>query len=92
VTAGEVPLDAVRQVPARLQLLKPGMSLSDALRTLGLEGLPSGTWGSGPPRNYGFRIHLSTNSILILRCDTTQESLTFLEAELFDGQMKPLRK
>ena len=85
-----VSAEALRQVPERIEMLKPGMTLTEALQTLGIDGVPPGTWGSGPPMDYGWRITLNTNRILLLRCDTTQESPIFQSAELFDGQMNPI--
>ena len=78
-----------------MEMLKPGMRLVEALHTLGLEGLPSGTRGSGPARHFGYRIPLGTNRILMVVCDTSQTPLDFQKfifekAVLYDEEMRPV--
>jgi hypothetical protein len=68
----EVPLELIRSVPSRLDLLKTGMTKEEAFRVLGLAGYRPMAVFMGPEARHGFSYYLRTDHILRLTFDETK--------------------
>jgi len=85
---GEVPLDVVRQVPNRIELLKPGMNPKQVFDTLGLSGYPITGVGTGPPNRYACQLLLRPGYSIELIYDERQRPPALLSASLMDDGWK----
>ena len=82
----EVPLDVVRQIPSRLDKLRPGMNPRQVMATLGLSAYLLGGFWSGPPHRYSYQLILRQDQdySLTLVYDQRKDPPAFLRAFL-DG-------
>ena len=86
---GDVPLEVVLKIPARLQNLRPGMSEAAVLETLGLSRYSVVSFSSGPTKRMGYQLFLRPGYSLILTYDETQTPPAFLSADFFgDGSQQ----
>ena len=86
---GDVPLDVVRGIPARLQTLKPGMTPAAVLQALGLDGYSVLILTSGPTQRLGYQLVLRPEYFLFLYYDESRQPPSFIEAKFAgDGWKK----
>jgi hypothetical protein len=67
----EVPLQVMQRVPARLKLLKLGMTQQEALEILDLAPYNPRGFGNGPQNSWTVSYVLRTNCILTMGLDRT---------------------
>lgn len=87
-----VPIEALRGVPARLHLLTPGMTHAEVMETLGLAGYRVLEVMSGPSNRLGYEALLSPGFQIVLFFDETKNPPRFLEARLDGDGWKNLQQ
>jgi hypothetical protein len=78
----KLPKDVLDEIPGRLEVLKPGMSLKQVYRTLRLPSSVNWFDGSGPPERYRLGYQFRTNAFMTLTFDMLKQPASFLGAEL----------
>jgi len=89
---GDVPLDVVLGIPARIPTLKPGMTPAAVLQALGLDGYRVLTLTSGPDQRIGHQLLLRPEYFLFLYYDESHQPPSFIDATFLHDEGPAMKK